>query len=49
MRSDRRGWYQGIIENIDVEMHPESFMVRLGYRGQRPVKNTAGACLAGPR
>ena len=39
------GWHQGIIENIDVEMHPESFKVRLGYRGQRPFKNTAGACL----
>lgn len=26
------GWHQGIIENIDVEMHPESFEVRLGDR-----------------
>ena len=40
------GWHQGVIEDIDVEMHPESFKVRLGYRGQRPVKDTAGACLA---
>ena len=39
------GRHQGIIENIDVEMHPESFKFRLGYGGQRPFKNTAGACL----
>ena len=39
------GWHQGIIENIDVEMHPESFEVRLGEGGQRLFKNAAGACL----
>ena len=39
------GWHQGIIENIDVEMHPEPFEVRLGGRGQRLFKNTTGACL----
>ena len=27
------GWHQGVIENIDVEMHPESFKVRLGEVG----------------
>lgn len=39
------GWHQGVIENIDVEMHPESFKVRLGEGGQRLAKSTAGACL----
>src|SRR5580704_3616948 len=40
------GWHQGVIENIDVEMYPESFKVRAGDRGQRLAKSTAGACLA---
>jgi hypothetical protein len=26
------GWHQGVIENVDVEMYPESFKVRLGRR-----------------
>jgi hypothetical protein len=39
------GWHQGVIENIDVEMHPESFKVRLGEGGQRLLKSRAGACL----
>lgn len=40
------GWHQGVIENVDVEMHPESFKVRAGDRGQRLLKSTAGARLA---
>jgi hypothetical protein len=42
------GWHQGVIENIDVGMHPESLKVRLGEGGQRLLKSTAGACLPDP-
>lgn len=37
------GWHQSVIENIDVEMHPESVKIRLGDRGHRLGKGRTGA------
>src|ERR1019366_1106822 len=39
------GWHQGVIENIDVEMHPESLKAGVGDRGQHLLKSAARACL----
>lgn len=38
------GWHQGVVEDVDVEMHPEPVKIRLGERGQRLAKSMTGAC-----
>jgi hypothetical protein len=37
------GWHQGVIEDIDVKMHPESCKVRLGNRSHRLLQSMTGA------